>query len=421
MTEEQFRVGMSYWPRRSGYGWWGSFDRGEVREELAHVALLGCDMVRFCLSWDGVQPELRRVHGAMLRALECALDAAGAAGLRVVVTLFSTSGGGVLQVPWWANHGDPVEDLRSALRLGVPLRVAAPDAPQVLYDGVYHRSQVGDLFSDARVLAAQRYLIHEVVGYFGPHPAVWAWQLGEGFEYVHRPADVAGVRAWLMLMGEEVRARYAGARLMGMTSLRGLMSRSGPRPEDIAAVCEVVGVVADVPEPALAAPQEYGLFVGYLQALVAALGGRPAFVAGVGVPTVQDGRGGWVADRRLGFATRVYLSEPEAQAVLVGGALQQLREQGGAGVWLAAYADHPSVRWEVPPLDRAVRVRTLGVVDAYGQEKPVAEVVRGFAAGLRRDGGALRAASRLVVDGERYWHDPRRMFGELWRAYRLGQ
>ncbi|KPV53039.1 hypothetical protein SE17_11950 [Kouleothrix aurantiaca] len=59
-----FSIGVTYWPRRAGFLWWRAFDRGAVREELAHVAALGCDTVRFCLSWEEFQPSPQRVTGA---------------------------------------------------------------------------------------------------------------------------------------------------------------------------------------------------------------------------------------------------------------------------------------------------------------------------------------------------------------------
>ena len=103
-----FSIGVTYWPRRAGFGWWREFDRGAVREELAHVAALGCDTVRFCLSWEEFQPSPQRVNGGALATLEQALDLAGEAGLRVVAALFPVAMGGALWLPDWANGADPL-------------------------------------------------------------------------------------------------------------------------------------------------------------------------------------------------------------------------------------------------------------------------------------------------------------------------
>src|ERR671938_691386 len=98
MSEQQipFTLGLTYWPCRTAFGWWRSFDRGEVREELAHIAALGCNTVRFCLRWEDFQPGPQRINGGALRSLEYARDAAHEAGLRAVVVLFPVTIGGAL-------------------------------------------------------------------------------------------------------------------------------------------------------------------------------------------------------------------------------------------------------------------------------------------------------------------------------------
>src|SRR4051812_4025639 len=96
-----FSVGLTYWPRRTAFRWWQAFDRAETRDELAHIAALGCDTVRFCLRWEDFQPGQRRINSAALDALEQALDAAAEAGLRVVAALFPVAVGGALQLPAW--------------------------------------------------------------------------------------------------------------------------------------------------------------------------------------------------------------------------------------------------------------------------------------------------------------------------------
>ncbi len=89
--------------------------------------------------------------------------------------------GGALQLPEWANGADPLDELRRAARLvGPALVLRPPGGPLLLYDDGYHANKAGDLFTDAKILDAQRYLIREVVGYFGAHQALHAWQLGAG-------------------------------------------------------------------------------------------------------------------------------------------------------------------------------------------------------------------------------------------------
>ena len=247
---EPFSLGLTYWPRRTAFGWWQAYDRGATRDELAHVAALGCDTVRFCLRWEDFQPGPQRINSAALHALEHALDTAGEARLRVVAALFPVALGGALQLPAWANGADPLDELlRGQRRGGATISTPRVGAPPLLYDGGYHSNKAGDLFSDTRVLEAQRYLIHELVGYFGPHPALYAWQLGEGIERVHMPTSAAAMREWFALMAEALRAARPGARVLGVISDQALFSPAGPRSAQISASCDMLGIAADPPHP----------------------------------------------------------------------------------------------------------------------------------------------------------------------------
>lgn len=411
---ETFSLGVTYWPRRTGHNWWRAFDRGEAREELAQVAALGIDTVRLCLRWEDFQPQPDRVGGAALRALEHALDAAHQAGLRVVAILFPAALDGSLQVPAWANRSDVIGDLQRSVRFG-PLLVVRPAVrPPLFYEDRYHSNQTRDLFNDQAALEAQRYLVREVVGYFGTHPALWAWQLGEGLERVHRPGSAEAVREWLGIMSEAAREQARDARLIGVTTAQGLATRPGPRPEHLAEACDLIGVAADPPEALPNSHPLHSAYIAYLHALTTALSGKPASVASLALPTAPDGQPGWIADSAYGRPTRAYLGDDEEQATFVSRALERLLHAGAQGAWLAAYADYPPELWRTPPFDRVTRARTLGVVDASGREKQVATVLREFAAARH---SIVENASAIEVDSEQYWRDPKRSFEQLWREF----
>ncbi len=420
---QPFSLGLTYWPRRSAFGWWQNYDRGATRDELAHVAALGCDTVRFCLRWEDFQPGPQRINSAALHALEHALDTADAAGLRVVAALFPVALGGALQLPGWANGANPLDELlRAQRRGGATIRMPPAGAPPLLYDDGYRSNQTNDLFTDTRVLESQRYLIHELVGYFGPHPALYAWQLGEGLERVRKPESAGAVYEWYALMVEALRARRPGARVLGVISEQALTWPTGPRPAQIIASCDLLGIAADPPQPPANPRPNHGVYVAFLHALAASLGGTATLVTSMGLPTVPDAslggiesdRPGWIADSAYGRGLHAYRGEIEQQAIFVETTLDRLQRDGASGAWLASYADYPTALWRRPPLDRAIRERTLGLVDANGREKPAAAALQRFAAERR----PVRAvAPPLDVDPERYWHDPQREFARLWSEF----
>jgi len=411
----RFSLGLTYWPRRAGYGWWRAFDRGETREELAHVASLGCDTVRFCLRWEDFQPGAQRINSGAFSALEQALDAAQEVGLGVVAALFPVASGGALQIPEWANGGDPIDELRAAARLIGPTIVLRPrGGPSLLYNGGYRTNQASDLFTNVRILEAQRYLIRELAGYFRSHPALAMWQIGEGLERIHKPDSAQAVAEWFATMAEALREQHAQARILGVTSIRGLTTSAGPRPMHIAASFGLVGVAADPPELPKAKRPNHGPYIAYLHALTAALAERPVLVTSLGLPTTPNGQAGWISDTVYGRPTHTYRADPEEQAAFIETVLDRLHRDGARGAWLASYADYPQALWRTPPLDRTIRERTLGIVDADGREKPAAHT-------LRRFGGQRPTVAQGVrpidVDLERYWREPKRSFDDLWREF----
>jgi hypothetical protein len=412
-----FSLGLTYWPRRTGFGWWRAFDRGEAREDLLHVAALGCDTVRLCLNWEDFQPRAQRINNGAFNAFEQALDTAYDSGLHVVAALFPVAMGGALWLPAWANGGDPIDELRSAARLVGPTIVLRPDSgPSLLYDGSYHINQTRDLFRAGPILEAQRYLIREVVGYFRSHPALRLWQLGEGLERIRKPGSAEAVAEWFATMGEALREQDRDARLLGVTSARGLTLSTGPRPADIAQSCDLVGVAADPPEHPTRRQPGHTAYVAYMHALTAALAGRPVIVTSLGLPTVLNGQAGWINDTAYGRPLAAYRAEPEQQAAFIEAALDRLHRAGAHGAWLASYADYPQPLWRTPPLDRAIRERSLGLVDTAGREKPAAAVLRRFAAERRP---IVAATPPIEVESDRYWREPRREFARLWREFRL--
>jgi hypothetical protein len=395
---------------------WQVYDRGATREELAHIAALGCDTVRFCLLWHDFQPAPERLGSTAMRALEHALDAAQSVGLRVVAALFPVAAGGALMVPSWANGPDVVGALKRGGRQRGVVIVRPPGHIPVLTENGYRPVQTGDLFSEPSILEAQRYLVREVAGYFGAHPALWAWQLGEGFERVHRPDSQAAVRGWFANIGDELRRARPGARLLGVLSARGLGLQAGPRPEELAPVCDLLGVAADPPELPTEPQRRHTAQAAFLHALAAGLAGRRTLVTSLGMPLAGAEGPGWRDEESFGRTIQVYSADVNGQARFVEAALERLYRDGAAGAWLGAYADYPEELWQLAPLDRSMRQRSLGLIDAAGREKLAAEAVRAFA-------NTLQAARYQphppppAVDPERYWHNPRRTMHELWEEF----
>ena len=97
----RFLLGINYWPRRSAMYVWQRFDPGEIREDIARIAELGFDVVRFFLRWDAFQPAPDRMDRTRSRRFERVMDVDCRRGLRAMPTLFCGHMSGVNWLPAW--------------------------------------------------------------------------------------------------------------------------------------------------------------------------------------------------------------------------------------------------------------------------------------------------------------------------------
>jgi hypothetical protein len=422
--QEPFTLAINYWPRqRQGSVQipcsWTYADVGAVRAELAHIADLGYNRVDFTLRWAEAQPGPQRLQMTALRHLERALDAAADLRLAASIALLEGSFAGALHLPIWAIGYRLSGDLLRARRFGPVALPQTHELPAILTDDRYRQEPVGDLFTNGELHQAQIYLLREVIGGLGQHPAAAQWQLGSGITRVRRPTTSAEVTTWWEMLVSEAR-RWQARQVLGSVEFGDLVRSAGLRPKSIvqreAHVAVRVSPLPQIGEQATNAVDR----VRFVHALVAGLiatetgTAQAVHVRDLGVPTAAEGQTGWVNTDLLGRRDTLFLADYEQQARFVEASLDGLYADGARGVTLLAYADQPAAQWDVPPLDRSWLGRTGGIVDALGREKPAAEVVRRWADRLRV--GALSAPQgtpTLPLDPERYWHKPEAGFMHL--------
>jgi len=135
-----------------------------------------------------------------------------------------------------------------------------------------------------------------------------------------------------------------------------------------------------------------------------------------GLPTAPPGRTGrTIEDDFLGQRLPQYLASEEEGARYYAEVLERLVATGAAGAYAWCYADYDPRLFDRPPLDRAVRERTFGLLRSNGSEKPAADVFRRLR--RQRDAGALAPAAVpdiLDVSADEYYADPTRHFTRLY-------
>lgn len=402
----EFLLGINYFPRRKGIKLWQTFDRGEVRDELAQIASWGVDAVRVFLTWQDFQPGEMHINHRALDDLGTLLALAGDQHLRVLPTLFSGPLDGAFFFPDWCLDPQP---LRPSVRI-------ISNGREVKH-GVLR-----PIFTDNRWLRAQKHLLDELVGFFGNHPAVWGWDLGAWAEQLPMDLSRTAWEEWVGQMGERigelspgrVRTWGLGQRVvtrrfpLGLTALAALL--------DQAAIS--VFTFTDPRDPLDLLPARFACD------LLRTLGVPAPLIHALGLPTVAAGAPGEVRPDRVWRAPRwIYVASEEEQRAYVAEALRLAFEQGAAGVFLWCYADYSADLHAEPPYDLALWARTCGLLRADGSEKLVLRALAEFV-GQRanQELGQPGARGRVLdLDAERYARDPKIEFARLLQKYRAGE
>lgn len=386
-----FELGINYWPRRRAMYMWRELDLAEVRDEMAHIADLGFDVVRVFALTEDFLPEPTKVASEKVAQLVRVVQAAKDAGLRVVPTLIVLNMSGRIWWPsWMLNAG------------------GAGGAPR-------------DLFSDPVLLRAQTLLVETCARALAGDAAIRAFDISNEIDDAQRPRSREAGSHWASLLADTIR-RVAGATPIQIGAhLPSLTADNNMRVDDLARIAD-----EDVMH---AYPLYYDGARGFLDpelvpfscALTAALAGsgRATLMQEFGLCTAPPGEAGQsITDDFLGQPRSQYLASEDDAATYYSAVLERLASTGAAGAYAWCYADYEARLFNRPPLDKAVRERTFGLVRADGTEKPAADVFRQIR--KRRDAGRVPQGPMpyiLDIPADEYYRAPRTHFDRLYEGW----
>jgi len=179
--KEPFRIGVDYWPRRTGLDLWNHFDVDEVQEDFSLLAELGANLAQITLIWEDFQPEPTGLRCRALAHLLSLCDAAASEGIRLELLLFSGHLAAVGSRPEW---------LELALQKSM---IATSEHAR------------GSLLDPIAVEAATTFA-QGIARNVGGHPAVWSYNLGAPFA-THAQSSLPGQsRVWLDELSRSIRA-----------------------------------------------------------------------------------------------------------------------------------------------------------------------------------------------------------------------
>jgi endo-1,4-beta-mannosidase len=371
-------------------GWWAAFEPAEVAADFGRIAGHGFDSVRIFLSWEEFQPTPTRVDSTMVDHLVATLDAADAAGLSVMPTLFTGHMSGVNWIPSWALGEEAGDDRFRVVTKG---RVAPP--------------RLANWYTDASILRSQSELAREVAGALAGHGALWAWDLGNENSNCVVPPDKDRARTWLLRMTDAIRGADDGALVTLGLHMEDLEQDRNLGPREAAEVCDFLTMHGYPGYAAWADGPTDQRVLPFLAQLTRWLGnGADVLFAEFGVPTGRSSSGPALVDE-------------QAAASYVDRALRALLECGSTGALLWCYSDYAEAIWGLPPLDLAVHERSFGLWHADASPKPAVAVVEAFAKRrvAPRVVDSLAAPTWVDVDAAEFYRAPGSELPRLYRRY----
>jgi endo-1,4-beta-mannosidase len=278
-----------------------------------------------------------------------------------------------------------------------------------------------DLFGDPLVLRSQADLVTACASALAGDRSIRAFDLTNEIDDAQRPRSRDAGWLWASLLAGCVRRAAPGVPVQIGAHLPSLSRDNNMRVDDLAAVADEDCMHA---YPLYCDAARHHLdpeLVPFACALTAELAGsgRPALMQEFGLCTAPPGQPGvTITDDFLGRPLPQYLASEEQAATYYQEVLERLVATGAAGAYAWCYGDyHPSL-FDRPPLDRAIRERTFGLVRADRSPKPAARVFTELA--RRRAAGTLSVGARprfLDVTQDEYHADPAGQFRRLYRRW----
>lgn len=385
-----FELGVNYWPRRSAMWMWREFDLGEVREDMAQIASIGFDVVRFFALTRDFLPGPMCVAPEMVKRLTQVALAAKDAGIKAMPTLITINMSGRFWWPDWMTdaHGNHA-----------------------------------DLFSDPEILRSQALLVDTCAHALAGDDSIRAFDLSNEIDDAQCPRSRDSAWLWASLLANTVRRAAPGTRVQIGTHLPSLTTPNYMRIDDVAGAADEDVMHAYPLYCKTARSFLDPELVPFSCALTAGLAGsgRPTLMQEFGLCTAAPGvEGHTITDDFLGSPLSQYLASEEEAAAYYNDVLERLVATGASGGYAWCLGDYDPKLFDRAPISTAIRERTFGLVRSDGSEKPAADVFRRFR--QRRDSApqklqAVEIPSVLDVTADEYYNAPQTHFDRLYAEW----
>ncbi len=347
--QDNFAVGINYWPARKAMYWWKAFDVAEVERDFTVLNSYGVQQVRIFLTWEDFQPRPDRIHGPSLDNLLITADLAQTHDLCLMPTFFCGHMSGVNWIPDWA--------LESGQQ---------PQRFPVYSQGNLNYRVIGNFYHQPALKEAQLLQIDTVCSALKGHPAVNAYDLGNESSNCCIPPDRSTGQQWLAAMRSAIDHAHPGSQVTLGMHAEDLEEDRHLWPQDAARYCDFLSMHG-YPFYLSWVDKEDVYLLPFLGIITSWLGNAPVLFQEFGWPT-EPNDSGEDFDRWASMKTPLWSEQHSDEHYRQTLCLLQSTGMRGAFGW--CFADYHPALYDKPPLRENRHERYFGVTHWDGSVKP---------------------------------------------------
>ncbi len=345
--QENFNIGINYWPAKKAMYWWQYFDLAEVEQDFARLSACHFRIVRIFLTWEDFQPHPETVSAKALHNLLLTADCAGRYSLSLIPTFFCGHMSGVNWLPYWML--DPADDTSQRF--------------PVFSNKTIQKKLIKNFYADQALILAQVEQVSRVTRMLLGHPAIHSYDLGNEASNLIIPHDREQACQWLAAMVGTIKGIDSVPVTLGMHA-EDLEEDRHLWPQDAGEYCDYLSMHAyPFYLDWVKDPLDYRL-VPFLSILTSWLGKKPVVMQEFGAPTLPA----HLQTAACHEQPEIQLFEEEAVSIYYTRVLATLfNNQTPALAW--CYSDYDPTLWSLSPLKQNFHERYFGLFYHDGSPK----------------------------------------------------
>lgn len=351
-----FVLGINYWPIKKAMYWWQNFDLEEVNQDFARLTYHNFQVIRIFLTWEDFQPQPDTISPLCLDNLQRTADIAAVHKLQIMPTFFCGHMSGVNWMPPW-----------------MLTTRQCPCRFPVYSNGKLQQVSIRNFYNDNEVIEAQILQIEKVCLALKDHEAIYAYDLGNESSNCVVPYNRRQAQEWLQQMSSTVR-KYSNSDLLtiGMHA-EDLEENRNLSPEDASLYCDFLSMHG-YPFYLSWADNHFDAYIlPFLGIITRWLGNnKPVLFQEFGAPSKP------VIPPLPGHDYRenlkcVLWDEQEVNNYYCK-TLQLLYQENMLGAFAWCFADYFPELWDKPPLKVNLHERHFGLFRHDSSAKPAADI-----------------------------------------------